>query len=101
VSLLAVPVGLVDRTAGEDPDAGHEAGLRIALHEQDLQAALGVFAAASQEDHSGGGPRDRRGLVLIAQRSATRLGHVGHLSTLISTSTSREPTRYPAQPNGS
>ena len=46
---LAVPG--IHRTAGEDPDARHEAGLWIPLNEQDLQAALGVLPAPAQQDH--------------------------------------------------
>src|SRR3954451_8975860 len=37
VGLVALALVRVDRAAGEDPDAGHKAGVGIALDEQDLE----------------------------------------------------------------
>jgi hypothetical protein len=57
---FALPVGRVDRAAGEDPDVRHEAGLGAALQHQHLERALGVLATAAQEDDRGRWPRLRR-----------------------------------------
>ena len=51
---VAVPLVAVDRPAGEHPGAAHEAGVRVALDEQDLERAR----AAAEQDHRAGGARD-------------------------------------------
>ena len=48
---LALAVGRVDRPAREHPDPGHEARLRIALDEQDLEASLGMLPTPPQQDY--------------------------------------------------
>src|SRR5262249_55871654 len=57
--VLGAAVAVIDRSAGEDPDATHELRLGGALHEQNLEGLL----PAAQHDHGcclarvGGGAR--------------------------------------------
>ena len=70
VGAVALALVGVDRTAREDPDAGHEARRVRALHEQDLERR-GVPA---QQDHGRRLPRDD----LLAGRTE-RLAAAAHL----------------------
>ena len=54
VRRVALALVRVDRAAGEDPDAAHEARLRRAPHEQQLERRV----AAAQHDHRRGLARD-------------------------------------------
>ena len=88
VRRVALALVRVDRAAGEDPRAAHEARLRRALDHQHLEPV----GTTAQDDDRGRLPRRRRHAALVEDRAG--LGTVRHWASLIcapmSTDTARQ-----------